>query len=82
MAVISLAQMDTGGSGKVVNVAGGRGLIRRLDAMGLRPGKMVTKCSGMFMRGPVVVRVEGTQMAVGYGMAGKILVDTGLGENL
>jgi ferrous iron transport protein A len=39
------------------------------------PGKRITKISSMLMRGPVTVEVDRTQVAVGFGMAGKIIVD-------
>jgi len=49
-------------------------LVRRLNAMGIRPGGRITKVSSMFMRGPVTVRVGQTQLALGFGMARRILV--------
>jgi len=72
---LTLAEMRTGQTGTVVGVLGGRGLIQRLDAMGIRPGKKVTKVSSTLFRGPVMLRVNSTQVAVGFGMARKILVE-------
>lgn len=72
--ICSLAQMGTGQSGTVVEVAGGRGLAGRLEALGVRPGKKITKISSDFMRGPVVVQVDRTEIAVGFGMARHIVV--------
>jgi ferrous iron transport protein A len=66
--------MHAGQSGTVVDIAGGYGLVRRLQALGLRSGKRVTKVSSMFGRGPVTVKVGTTQIALGFGMARKILV--------
>jgi ferrous iron transport protein A len=54
---------------------GGYGFIDRLHSLGIRPGRRVTKVSGMFMRGPVTLQVGRAQVAIGYGMAGKILVE-------
>jgi len=62
-------------SGVVIEVSGGHGLVRRLEALGVRPGKRITKVSSMFMRGPVTIQIDGYQVAIGYGMAGKILVE-------
>ena len=76
MARFNLAEIPNGMRAKIVDIAGGIGLQRRLHAMGVRPGRAVTKCSGTFMRGPVVIRMEGTQVALGYGMARKVLVET------
>ena len=71
----TLAGMRAGQTGVVVHIAGGHGLVRRLHALGIRPGKKVTKVSSMFGRGPVTVQVGHTQIAVGFGMANRIVVE-------
>ena len=71
---LTLAEMKTGQTATVVEVLGGHGLIRRLDALGIRPGRKVTKLSSTLFRGPVMLRVNSTQVAVGFGMARKIMV--------
>jgi len=70
-----LSQMYSGQSGKVVEIDGGVGLLSRLSAMGIRPGRKITKLSSMLMRGPVTVQQGSTQLAIGFGMARKILVE-------
>jgi len=72
---MTLGQMEAGQTGTVIQILGGRGLIRRLDALGIRPGKKITKVSSMFFRGPVTFRSDHTQVAIGFGMANKILVE-------
>ena len=72
---LTLVQMGAGQTGTVIQILGGRGLIQRLEAMGIRPGKKVTKISSMFFRGPVTFKTDHTQMAIGFGMANRILVD-------
>ena len=72
---LTLAEMRTGQTGTVVGVLGGHGLIRRLDALGIRPGKKVTKLSSTLFRGPVTLRVNNSRVAVGFGMARKIIVE-------
>ncbi len=67
--------MGSGKTGTVLEILGGRGLILRLHALGIRPGKTVTKVSGMFGHGPVTVQVDTTQIAIGFGMADKIIVE-------
>jgi len=74
---ITLAKMQTGQSGKVVQIKGGHGLINRLNALGIREGKKIAKVSAMFMRGPVTVQVGGAKVAIGFGMANKIIVEIG-----
>jgi ferrous iron transport protein A len=71
---LTAAQMPTGRSATVVEILGGHGLVSRLDALGIRPGKRITKISAAFMRGPVVIRVDRAAVAVGFGMARKIIV--------
>jgi len=71
---LTLAEMRTGQTGTVVGVSSGYGLTGRLDALGIRPGKKITKVSSGLFRGPVTVRVDNAQVAVGFGMATKIIV--------
>ena len=73
--LVTLRQMQSGQSGKVVQVQGGHGLVNRLSALGIRPGKRITKVSSMLMRGPVTIQSGHTQLAVGFGMASKIIVE-------
>lgn len=72
---LTLAQMGTGQTGTVIGVLGGYGLIWRLEALGIRPGKKVTKISSALFHGPVTLRVDNAQVAVGFGMAKKIIVE-------
>jgi len=71
----TLGQMGAGQTGTIIRIVGGQGLNRRLEAMGIRPGKKVTKISTMMFNGPVTLRTDHTQIAVGFGMAKKILVE-------
>ncbi len=73
--IVTLRQMQSGQSGKVVEIQGGHGLVNRLSALGIRPGKRITKVSSMLMRGPVTLQSGHTRMAVGFGMASKIIVE-------
>ena len=74
--LLMLSQMKSGQSGRVVQIEGGPGLARRLSALGIRPGKRITKISSMLMRGPVTVQSDNTRVAVGFGMARRIIVET------
>ena len=73
--VVALTKMRTGKKGKVVSILGGSGAFRRLEALGLRLGKKITKKSGGFLWGPVTVQVEGCQIGIGHGMAAKVMVE-------
>lgn len=69
------ARMKAGKTGTIIEYKGGHGLSRRLDTLGLIPGKKVTKVSSMFGRGPVTLQVGRTQIALGYGAADKVIVE-------
>lgn len=72
---IDLAEMRRQEKGRVVSIQGGFGLVRRLAALGIRPGVIVTKVSSRFMGGPVIVRIGNTELALGFGMARKVVVE-------
>ena len=73
---VTLRQMRPGQKGRIVEIQGGHGLVSRLNALGIRQGKKITKISSMLMRGPVTIQAGHTQVAIGYGMASKIIVET------
>jgi len=72
--VKSLSDLKPGQSGIVVHIEGGHGLVNRLNALGIRPGKKITKVSSMLMRGPVTIQLDSAQVAIGFGMANKIIL--------
>ena len=72
---INLTQMQPGETGIVKEIQGGQGFIRKLQSMGVRPEKKITKVSSHFWRGPQTVEVGNIQIAVGFGMAKSILVE-------
>lgn len=74
--LMSLSHMRPGQSGLIVEIKGGFGLINRLNALGILPGKRVTKISAMIARGPVTIEVDRVQIAIGFGMAKKIIVES------
>jgi ferrous iron transport protein A len=67
--------MKAGTKGSIAQIKGGRRLKMRLNALGIRPGVKIGKISSQLMRGPVTIGMGNTQVAVGYGMAKKIIVD-------
>jgi len=67
--------MGSGETGTVVEIIGGRGVMARIGALGIRPGVTVTKVSAHFSRGPVVIQIGGTQGALGFGVSNKVIVE-------
>lgn len=74
MPVTDLSAMRAGQSGTVIRLDGGAGVVRKLENIGIRTGVRVTKVSSQIMRGPVVVRIGGTRLAIGHGMARRVIV--------
>jgi len=73
--MISLSDMKSGQSGRIVQIDGRVGMTCRLDVLGLRIGKKIKKVSRQLMRGPVIVSHGNTRAAVGFGMAQRIWVE-------
>ena len=73
--ITSLAELDSGRGGLIKELQGGRTFSLRLESMGIRTGKRAVKISGMPLRGPVVVQVGGTRIALGRRMAAKVMVE-------
>ena len=71
---ISLARMRAGQKGNIVRISGGYGVVRRLEALGIREGQEIKKISEQWMRGPVLLQHGNTQLALGFGLASKVLV--------
>jgi ferrous iron transport protein A len=72
---VPLTLMKAGQSGRIVEIQGGAGLINRLSALGIRPGGRITKVSSMLMRGPVTVQIGRAQVAMGFGMARRVIIE-------
>ncbi|MCK4357543.1 MAG: ferrous iron transport protein A [Candidatus Cloacimonetes bacterium] len=72
---INLTQMKSGEQGTVAQIIGGFGMQRRVESLGVRINVEVTKVSSQLMRGPVTIQVGNTKVALGFGMAQKIIVE-------
>ena len=72
---VPLSQMEAGQRGRVADIQGGQAVINRLSALGIRHGQNITKISAMFMRGPVTIQIGSAQVAIGFGMARRIIVE-------
>ena len=72
---MSLTDMKTRETGKVAEILGGMEVRNRLRALGVRPGVSLAKISAVYMRGPAVIQVGGTQISLGFGISYKIIVE-------
>jgi ferrous iron transport protein A len=77
--MMPLSMVSTGETVEVAAVRAGWGLQRRLADLGLTPGVRVRIISSG-KPGPVVLNVRGSRLALGYGVANKIMVKVG-GQN-
>jgi len=79
MTKIPLATLSENEEAVIVEIWGGRGLIRRLSEMGFTYGTKImvlhSSCPG-----PVLVSVRGSRIALGRGVAMKIIVNPEAGS--
>jgi len=68
-----LTSLPKGSKARVVDILAGKGLSYRLMQMGLTPGTEVEVVENS--SGPVIISVRGVTIALGRGMASKILVE-------
>ncbi len=72
---ISLAELPDGQTAVIVNILGGRNLIKRLADLGMSSGTTITVLRKSLFSGPVQVEVSGSRLVLGGGMASKIYVE-------
>jgi len=70
---VPLSMVSPGDVVRIVQIRGGRGLARKLADMGLVPGTSIRVINAQGL-GPVVLEARGTRLALGHGMAQRILV--------
>ena len=75
MRKLSLIQMKENRKAKVLEISGGRILQHRMMSMGIYPGREITKLSHFALKGPVTVRVGKSVLALGHGVAAKIILE-------
>lgn len=73
---IYLSEMTVGEEATILAFQGGRTVNNRLATLGFTPGVRVSMIQN-YGRGPLIVVVRGTRVALGRGEAFKILVEHG-----
>ena len=71
-----LSEIKTGDQVTLHAIMVGRELTSRLTSLGLTPGAMVEVLQN-YGRGPIIVNVRGTHVALGRGEARKLMVTEG-----
>ncbi len=67
--------MKVNQKGRIAEITGGSAMHNRLMSMGIYQGREVTKLSHFVLRGPVAIKTGRSVVALGYGMAHKIIVE-------
>lgn len=68
-----LSDVPSGAVVRLTSITGGRDVRMRLASMGLLPGVCLTLIQGA-QRGPCILAVGGTRLAIGRGMARRLKV--------
>jgi ferrous iron transport protein A len=71
---MTLDQLSMGANARVVNFVGGPGLYRNLSQMGIHPGDTIVVSGSGAFRGPLLVEIHGIRIALGRGVARRIVV--------
>jgi len=71
----SILQLPVNKKAKIIGINGGYGFQRKLRTLGIREGQEVQISSRQPFRGPITIKVCGSQITIGRGIAGKIFVE-------
>jgi ferrous iron transport protein A len=71
----TLDQMHESNKAKVIDIQGGQRIRQRLGQMGIHPGDIITILRYGALRGPILIEIHGSQVALGRGIASKVIVE-------
>ena len=71
-----LTELRPGEEGKIKALGGGHRMQERLRSLGIVEGHLIRKLSNLAWSGPVIVLVNRAQIAIGFGMASRIIIQT------
>lgn len=77
---MSLSALRSGETGRIQDMKGGHKFLSRLASLGFTPGAHLRVIQN-FGRGPIIVSLRDTRVALGRGEAGKIIVVRMAGED-
>ena len=75
MQIKTLKDLKSDEGGRIAQIDGGHGVVNRLAALGIRPGRRIMKLNSGFMSGPVTIQIDRAQVAIGFGLAKRILIE-------
>jgi ferrous iron transport protein A len=71
----TLDQVNENKKATVIDIRGGQGIRQRLGQMGIHPGDTITMLRIGALRGPILIEVHSSQVALGRGIASKVIVE-------
>ena len=75
---MTLTQVNPGQTVRILSFRGGVGLEHKLRQLGLVPGDIARVLRFAPLGGPLLVEVEGRSIALGRGVASKVIVEADL----
>jgi ferrous iron transport protein A len=72
---ITLDHINENRKAQVIDIQGGQGIRQRLSQMGIHPGDTITILRYGALRGPILIEIHGSQVALGRGIASRITVE-------
>ena len=73
--MMTLEHVELGHTARVVDIEGGRAVRSHLNNLGIHVGGALVVVERAPFRGPVLIDVDGTRVALGRGIARKIRVE-------
>ncbi|MBI4706608.1 MAG: FeoA domain-containing protein [Candidatus Omnitrophica bacterium] len=70
-----LVKMKENQKGRVLEITGGYSIQNKFMSMGIYPGREITKLSHFALKGPVTIKTGRSVLALGHGMAAKIILE-------
>lgn len=71
----TLLDINNGKKVKILKISGGKGVRQHLQCLGIHVGDVVTLKKTSFLGGPILLEVNGYDIALGKGVASKIEVE-------
>lgn len=72
---MTLDQVYENKKATVIDIQGGQRVRQRLGQMGIHPGDVITILRYGALRGPILIEIHGSQVALGRGIASKVIVE-------
>jgi Fe2+ transport system protein FeoA len=73
--IITLTDIKEGQTGIIISIMGGKHATKRLADLGLNTGTKIRVLRRAFFSGPVEIEIFGSRLALGRGLASKIIVE-------